>query len=127
MISSNILSSQKWVLCKWKLKRYLPKFHQGCGERISSMSLSYYHSCLDPLPLPLLTLVCLLSHFPTLFFYFNYIAGPRMLFNSIYSDTNSFWRYCWVAWEYINPGINLSRFHLPSIKIILWINSWSHF
>lgn len=39
-----------------------------------------------------------------------------MLFNSIYSDTNSFWRYCWVALECINPGINLSSLCLSSIK-----------
>lgn len=39
-----------------------------------------------------------------------------MFFGSIYSDTNSLWRYCWVALECINPGINLSPFHLSSIK-----------
>ena len=100
------------------MRRCLPEFYRGCEER-SSLSGPLLLSFLlgfssSSLPSPSVRFH--ISHSLRYSFYFNQTDVPRMLFNSMYSDINSFWRYCWVVLECINPGINLSPICLSGIK-----------
>lgn len=82
------------------------------------MDLPIIILALVPSPPPWPPLVfALISHIAlVIFFYFDQMDVPRMLFNSVYSDTDSFWRYCWVTLESINPGVNLPPLYLSSIQ-----------